>query len=133
MTDQLISTTTPAEPTPMVVDATKGASLYMLLWAPLPEPDPDVDAGPLKYRELGWVQAHDPDRAKQAGLAFVRLVVAPEGDDAESWKPHDQRERVNEALAKHGLKLRPIARRGWPEEDDVKPTRLINRPELEIG
>ena len=141
------STTTPTEtdPTPIAIAAAKdkGASFYMLLWAPLPDPSdhPALEEArrlPLPWRELGWVQAHDPEQAKGAAMTVVRTTRVedlPTVDprEAASWAPHPEREPVEIALGTHGLKLRAIARRGWVDESSIEPTRLVNNPQLVIG
>jgi hypothetical protein len=108
--------------------ATKG-SAYMLLWAPLPDPTPDADEtpGPLKWRELGWVKAHDPEQAKTAGVESIRTRHEQAGAE------HPQRAAFEKALTGHGLKLRAIARRGWLDEDQIGETRLVSNPQLQIG
>jgi hypothetical protein len=137
-------TTTPAgDPDPDCIarTATKGSSFYMVLWAPLPMHDDDDDEQPrsrrvLRWRELGWVQAHDPEQAKAAAMTVVRAASAGECEDVDArqeWELHEAHAPVDAALAASGLKLRAIARRGWQDETSIAPTVLIQHPQLVIG
>jgi hypothetical protein len=97
---------------------------YMVLSARLPGPDDDRDREPLKWREVGVYVAWEPHRAKQLAMedpdndALRKVAMHREGDETEP----------------RGIKLRAIPRSAWVDEDDIKPTRLVQPPPvLEVG
>lgn len=71
---------------------------YMVLWAPVPD-----EGDPLKWRELGWYEAHSAESAKVKGR-----------DDKESGA-YGQMLDIAGPTGR-GFVMRAIAERSWPTE-----------------
>ena len=71
---------------------------YMILWAPVPD-----EGEPLKWREIGWYEAHSMDAAKLAAREDTDSGVY--GQLLDVARPGNR-----------GFVLRAVASRAWPEE-----------------
>lgn len=102
------TTQPPTAATPPVEPESKEPTSYMVLWAARPD-DPEED---LRWREIGWYEAHS------AGAAALR---------ARSDEQSGAYAQMFDAGQRNGVKVRAIAKRSWP--DDVETHAIALRPE----
>lgn len=80
---------------------------YMVLYAPVPE---DPEHRP-RYREAGYVRAHDGDHVKR----LIRV-------DEDNPLPREHLAAIADAAERNGVLIRSVPIRSWPAE--VEPSRI---------